>query len=62
MTPILKEKATELGNGNMNLKGLSEVIKENGVMAVILETHMNWIDNDPVKSIEVSSEFMNKYF
>ena len=62
MTPILKEKATELGKGNMNLKGLSEVIKEKGVMAVILETHMNWIDNDPVKSIEVSSEFMNKYF
>ncbi len=62
MTPILKEKATELGKGNMNLKGLSEVIMKKGVTAVILETHMNWVDNDPVKSIEVSSKFMNEHF
>ena len=62
MTPILKEHATELGSGNMNLKGLSDRIVDNGVKAVILETHMNWIDNDPVKSIEISSGFMNEQF
>ena len=62
MTPILKEKATELGSGNMNLEGLLAKIKETGVEAVILETHMNWIDNSPVKSIEVSSGFMNEHF
>ena len=62
MTPILKEKATELGSGNMNLEKLSGIIKENGVEAVILETHNNWVDNSPVKSIEVSSAFMNSHF
>lgn len=62
MTPILKEHATELGSGNMNLKGLSDRILDNGVKAVILETHMNWIDDDPVKSIEISSGFMNEHF
>ncbi len=62
MTPILKEKATELGSGNMNLDGLSLIIKEAGVKAVILETHMNWVDNSPVRSIEVSSAFMNEHF
>ena len=62
MTPILKEKATELGSGNMNLEGLATKIKEAGAIAVILETHMNWIDNSPVKSIEVSSDFMNEHF
>ena len=62
MTPILKEKATELGSGNMNLEGLSTKIKGAGVKAVILETHVNWIDNSPVMSIEVSSAFMNEYF
>ena len=59
MTPILKEQATELGYGNMNLTGLADRILKNGAEAVILETHNNWIDGDPVKSIVKSSSFMS---
>jgi sugar phosphate isomerase/epimerase len=62
MTPILKEDATELGNGNMDLDMLSAIAIENGVEGIILETHQNWVDNDPIKSLEVSAEYMLKNF
>lgn len=62
MTPILKENATELGNGNMDLDTLSEIAIRNGVEGVVLETHKNWIDKDPVKSLQVSAEYMQKKF
>lgn len=62
MTPILEENATELGNGNMDLDTLSAIAIKNGVEGVVLETHKNWIDNDPIKSIQVSSEYMKKKF
>ena len=61
-TPILKEDATELGYGNMDLETLMEIAIENGVEGVILETHQNWINDDPIESIKVSSEFMKKHF
>lgn len=61
-TPILKEDATELGYGNMDLETLTEIAIENGVEGVILETHQNWINDDPIESIKVSSEFMRKHF
>ena len=51
MTPILKENATELGYGNMDLDTLSAIAIKNGVEGVILETHKNWVDKDPIKSI-----------
>ena len=60
LTPILKENATELGNGNMNLEKYSNLAKSNGVKYVILETHQNWIDNDPIKSLIISSDFFKK--
>ena len=60
MTPILKENATELGNGNMDLDKLSEIAIKNGVEGVVLETHKNWVDKDPIKSLQVSSEYMQK--
>lgn len=62
MTPILKENATELGNGNMDLDTLSAIALENGVDGVILETHQNWVDNDPIKSLDISAEYMLKNF
>ena len=62
MTPILKENATELGNGNMDLDTLSEIAKKNGVEGVILETHKNWVDKDPIKSLQVSYEYMKEHF
>lgn len=58
---ILKSDSMELGYGNMNLKAMVETAKKYGVEAVILESHKNWIEKSPVKSFQVSAEFMNKY-
>ncbi len=57
MTPILKADSMELGTGNMDLDGMKEIAVENGVRAVVLESHKNWIDKDPLRSMEVSAEW-----
>ena len=62
MTPILKVDSVELGTGNMDLDGLKEIAVENGVEAVVLESHKNWIDKDPVKSLELSAKWLNERF
>ena len=62
MTPILKTDSMELGTGNMDLDGLTEIAKENGVEAVILESHRNWIENSPVKSLQLSAQWLNRHF
>lgn len=62
ITPILKADSMELGTGNMDLDGLKETAVNNGISAVVLESHKNWIDNDPLKSIEVSAEWLNRRF
>lgn len=61
MTPILQSDSMELGYGNMNLTAMVEQAKANGVDAVILESHKNWADKSPIKSLELSAEFMNRY-
>lgn len=58
---ILKSDSMELGYGNMDLVAMVETARKYGVEAVILESHKNWIDQSPVKSFQVSAEFMNKY-
>ena len=60
MTPLLKSDSMELGTGNMDLEGLLALAKENGVRDVILESHKNWIDKDPVKSLELSARWLNE--
>ena len=62
MTPILKTDSMELGTGNMDLEGMAEIAKENGIDAVILESHRNWIDNSPVKSLQLSAQWLNQRF
>ena len=62
MTPILEESAMELGTGNMDLEGLALIAIRNGVEGVILETHQNWINGDPVESLQVSAGFMQTTF
>ena len=62
MTPILKENAMELGYGNMALDTLSKIVIRNGVTGVVLETHRNWIDNDPIESLELTGQYMQKTF
>ena len=59
MTPILKADSVELGTGNMDLEGLWEIAAANGVQSVVLESHKNWIDKDPIKSLETSAEWLN---
>ncbi len=58
MTPILKEGATELGNGNMDLDTLAKIAIDNGVEGIILETHNNWINDDPIESFQISGEYL----
>ena len=62
MTPILKTDSMELGTGNMPLERLAEQAKANGIDAVVLESHRNWIDKSPVKSFEVSAKWLNGVF
>lgn len=61
MTPILKSDSMELGYGNMNLKELTEQALKVNVDAVILESHKNHAEKSPVKSLQLSAEFMNMY-
>ena len=59
-TPILKSDAMELGTGTMPLKELLAIDRQVGVKAVILETHQNWIDKSPIKSMQISAEFLKE--
>ena len=59
MTPILKADSVECGTGNMDLDGLHAIAREAGVTAMVLESHKNWVDSDPVRSLEVSARWMN---
>ena len=61
MTPILKSDSMELGTGSMDLVPLVEQAKAAGVDAVILESHRNWIDGSPVKSFQVSAQFLHAH-
>ncbi len=60
MTPILKSDSMELGYGNMNLAALAEQALAVGVDAVVLESHKNWAEKSPVRSLELSAKFMNE--
>lgn len=60
ITPILKADSMELGTGNMDLDGLLAIAQENGVESVILESHKNWVNKDPIKSLEVSASWLNE--
>lgn len=60
MTPILKSDSMELGYGAMDLDLMMNRALPT-VDAVILESHRNWVDNSPLKSLELSYEFLKKY-
>ena len=57
---ILTSDSMELGYGNMDLKTMVDIVKENGVDAVVLESHKNWVDKSPIKSFQLSAKFMNE--
>ena len=60
MTPILRADSVELGTGCMDLEGMLDLARENGVESVVLESHRNWVDKNPVKSLELSAEWLNR--
>ncbi len=60
MTPILKCDSMELGDGNMDLERLWAIAAKNGVEDVVLESHRNWVDKDPVKSLTHSALWLNE--
>jgi len=62
MTPILKSDSMELGCGNMDLDSLTAAARAAEVDAVILESHRNHIDGDPVKSLQRSAAYLNRNF
>lgn len=59
-TPIYTMDSMELGTGTMNLTALLEQAKKNDCEAVILESHRNWIEKSPVKSFQLSAQFLNE--
>ena len=61
ITPIIKSDSMELGTGNMDLVPMVKLAKELGVEAVVLESHRNWVEHSPVRSFQVSAEFLNEY-
>lgn len=61
MTPILKSDSMELGYGNMNLEELVEQALAVDVDAIILESHKNWPDKSPIKSLQLSAEFLKQH-
>lgn len=60
MTPILTADSMELGTGNMDLQGLKEMAFSNGIQALVLESHKNWIDRDVCKSMELSAKWLKE--
>ena len=60
MTPILTADSMELGTGNMDLQGLKEIAFSNGIQALVLESHKNWIDKDVCKSMELSAKWLKE--
>lgn len=58
ITPIMKSDSMELGTGNMNLEELLTQALINGVESIVLESHRNWIDRSPLKSLELSGTWL----
>lgn len=58
MTPIVKFDACELGKGTMDIQGIVEALKSTACEAIILETHKNWINKNPLESAIISSKFI----
>ena len=60
ISPIVKSGSVELGTGNLPLERLLSIAKENQVQGIVLESHNNWIDNDPLESIRISGQWLKK--
>ena len=45
----------------MNLTALIEQAVQADVSAIILESHKNWIEKSPIKSLQKSAEFLDAH-
>ncbi len=61
VTPILKTDSMELGTGNMDLDSLTQQALAVHVDAVILESHRNWVDTSPIRSLQVSAKYLQTH-
>lgn len=61
ITPIVRYDSVELGHGNINLDDLFKCANKYNIEWVILETHRNWINNSPLESIILSSNYLNNH-
>ena len=59
ITTVFKSDSMELGCGNMDLKSLLAQAVQANVSAIILESHKNWIEKSPIKSLQKSAEFLH---
>jgi len=62
ITPILKSDSIELGYGNMPLKRILSLDCIKNADAIILESHRNWINNNPLESLEKSIAFLQENY
>ena len=62
ITPILKSDSIELGQGNMPLKKILGLDCIKNVDAIILESHRNWVNNNPIESLEKSIAFLQENY
>ncbi len=60
VTPIVKYDSVELGTGNLDLDKIFDYCEKQDVDYCILETHKNWINNSPLDSILLSSQYLKK--
>lgn len=60
-TPIISYLGAELGAGNMNLEPMIQKALGLGAEAIILETHRGWEGGDPVKSMQISGEYLKRF-
>ena len=52
----------ELGAGNMELDTIFAAAIKAGCEQIILETHDNWINNDPFQSMAISFKFLQEHY
>lgn len=61
ITPILKSDAVELGLGAMDLPNMLDIAMRSPVDSVVLECHKNWIGGSPLRSLEISGQYLKEH-
>ncbi len=51
----------ELGAGNMELEKIIQGAKQSACQTIVLETHDNWINNDPFESCAISYRYLTTH-